>query len=215
MNNHLYLKQHVEDVFNKVSLTEDDVKSVIYSLALDMPEFWALIDCKHNSRYHKYNLLWHTIDVVMYVKSKSPHDMILIWAALLHDIGKPPVETVGKDGYNHYYGHPKVSAELTEVILGRLGYEPDFISNVKELVAKHDECPDKYKKVSKLRNFVADISTKQLDRWIILKEGDIQSHKDSIDDAGKFKVTASILKRLKQIDLETLTDEVIESSIMN
>lgn len=37
---------------------------------------------------------------------------LLMFAALLHDIGKPMTITVGEDGYLHFYNHAKVGADL-------------------------------------------------------------------------------------------------------
>jgi len=56
-----------------------------------------------------YGDVWeHTLDVVKNTKGGST---CLRWAALLHDIGKPPCRTVDEDGIIHYYGHEKTGSD--------------------------------------------------------------------------------------------------------
>ena len=56
-----------------------------------------------------YGDIWeHTLDVVMNTKGDTA---CLRWAALLHDIGKPPCRTVDEDGNTHFYGHEKIGSD--------------------------------------------------------------------------------------------------------
>ena len=57
-------------------------------------------------------------------------------AMLLHDIGKP--FSYQDDEVRHFHGHPEVSAQMTEKILERLGYNEKFIEDVCYLIRTHD-----------------------------------------------------------------------------
>lgn len=63
---------------------------------------------------------------------------ILCLTMLLHDIGKPATKTM-KNGQAHFYGHPKISAEMASEILHRLKYDNETIDMVKTLVLHHDD----------------------------------------------------------------------------
>jgi CRISPR/Cas system-associated endonuclease Cas3-HD len=58
-------------------------------------------------------------------------------ALFFHDIGKPfCYQDVG--GIRHFRGHPKVSSDITRVILKRLGYDNEYINKICYLIEKHD-----------------------------------------------------------------------------
>ena len=70
---------------------------------------------QHNP-HHLYDIFEHTARVVEGV----PRDLTLRWAALLHDVGKPESFTQEENGRGHFYGHPRISADMADVILRRL-----------------------------------------------------------------------------------------------
>lgn len=170
-----------EELNNRLTdrnLSIEELREIIEGLSNTwLPEMKGLMACRQHSKYHKYDLLNHTMDVVMTARLGHESDLILGLSALLHDIGKPEVETVGVDGYNHYYGHSIRSAEITERFLKNLDYTKDIVRNTTELVLKHDYIPYKSgKSKKKVRRFVADMTNRQLERWIILKRADLLSH---------------------------------------
>ena len=61
----------------------------------------------------------HTAAVVAHI----PPEPVLRWAALLHDVGKPPCFSLGPDGVGHFYGHAARSTELADAILTRLRFD--------------------------------------------------------------------------------------------
>lgn len=191
-------RNELDKILKCKDITTEDMEWLITLLSETyIPEFKKLIKCKHNSKYHRFDLLHHTIDVFMTARKSRRTDLVLLWACILHDIGKPYTETTDEDGYNHYYGHPQVSAKVTRNILSILEYEEEFISNVVELVLKHDECPYLSDRLSKLRRFIADISPEQLDRWITLKLADIKSHKNNTESIIKFEESIAVINKIR------------------
>ena len=58
-------------------------------------------------------------------------------AALFHDVGKPAVRALGKDGVYTFYQHEAVSAEMTQKILDRLHFSKQTSNYVCHLIAQH------------------------------------------------------------------------------
>ena len=63
----------------------DALLDVFDVLAFVLPEITAMKNCEQNTKYHRYYVLKHTAFVMQY----APADLIVCWAALCHDMGKP------------------------------------------------------------------------------------------------------------------------------
>ncbi len=114
-----------------------DMMGKAYELGITkwiMPEFDTMMETEQKSIYHMYNVGEHTLHVL---KNIEP-DHYLRWAALLHDVGKPSKQTVGKDGNHHFYGHGEAGAEMTVKILRGLKMDNRTIKIVSSLVKYHD-----------------------------------------------------------------------------
>ena len=81
-----------------------------------VPELGPCVGFHQHNPHHLYDIYEHTARVVEGV----PPVPALRWAALLHDVGKPDCFTREENGRGHFYGHPKVSAEMADTILRRL-----------------------------------------------------------------------------------------------
>lgn len=98
-----------------------------------IPELMPLKGFDQHSKYHIYDVLEHTAYTTSYVRSTP----VMRWAALLHDVGKPRAFTI-KNGVGHFYGHPRVSAEMARAILRRLKVRPRMVRDICTLIAFHD-----------------------------------------------------------------------------
>ena len=91
-------------------------------------------------RYHPEGSAWnHTqlvVDEAAGIKTKSADRRVFMWAALLHDIGKPST-TVLRKGRITSYDHDKAGALLTREFLGVFTADPDFIERTAQLVRYH------------------------------------------------------------------------------
>jgi poly(A) polymerase len=81
---------------------------------------------------HYKDVYEHTLLVV----DRTEPDLILRWAALLHDIAKPRTYSV-QDGQVHFFGHDVIGAHMARDILTRLRQPHDLIVQVEQLVAQH------------------------------------------------------------------------------
>jgi poly(A) polymerase len=104
-------------------------------LGMVLPGVKAMIGCMQNPAFHmEGDVFEHTIRV-MEALSKDASDELL-WATLLHDVGKPPC-TVFDNGVIRSHGHAAMGAEMTQEILTHYKFPNKFIDRVVDLVADH------------------------------------------------------------------------------
>jgi tRNA nucleotidyltransferase (CCA-adding enzyme) len=113
-------------------LWRDDVVTSIndnldYLLSI-IPEIRFMIGFPHNHPHHHLDVWNHTLLAL----SLSDKDYDIRLALLLHDIGKPFSYQEGK--VRHFYNHPLVSANMSMIILERLGYDKDYINYIYYLI---------------------------------------------------------------------------------
>lgn len=138
-------KERWVEEFDKIlSLDGGNLNIGVYSLfgsgifKYTIPELSLQYNYNQNSKYHNFMLHHHTIKVVV----ATPNDIILRWAALLHDIAKPFVRTENKNGYSNYINHEILGAELVEKTARHLKWSNDRRAKVVDLVRNHlnDDC---------------------------------------------------------------------------
>lgn len=125
---------------DKILLTED-VHRGLYLLwdsnlfKYMIPELSLQFKYEQNSKYHKYLLHQHTMIVV----SICPKDIILRWAALLHDIAKPFTRTENPKGYSNYINHELLGAKMANTIGRNLMWNNERRIKVVQLIKEHLE----------------------------------------------------------------------------
>ncbi|UCF90157.1 MAG: CCA tRNA nucleotidyltransferase [Desulfobacterales bacterium] len=124
-----------------------------------LPELLSLQNCRQNI-HHQYDVWGHTLrayeqleqllkDTGRATAGLTPgvsvhmdprRQTLLKWALLLHDIGKPAVQTADADGGLHFYGHDRKGAEMARAICHRLRLatrDTDYT----ELIVRHHSRP--------------------------------------------------------------------------
>lgn len=100
---------------------------------------------QHSSVYDK-DLWKYTIDCINnYCKQNTTYHQEVILALLFQDIGKPFSSIAGTDGYWHYRGHSKKSAEIAKRILYKYPISNETVNLILWLIAHHHD-----KDISKL-----------------------------------------------------------------
>jgi tRNA nucleotidyltransferase (CCA-adding enzyme) len=119
-----------------------------------IPELAIQWNYDQNSRYHDLQLWEHTTRVVEEAQ-KGGESLNMLWAALLHDIGKCYTRTdkrvireVGNDGFiytnkSNYIMHERVGAEIAFRILTYMKFSNKDIKEICDLIRHHleDESP--------------------------------------------------------------------------
>lgn len=99
-----------------------------------------MIRTPQSPKYHPEGSVWvHTLMVVdeaAHVRDFSPAPRVFMWAALLHDIGKPPTTKV-KKGRVTSYDHDKVGEKLSREFLEYFDEDDEFVNSVCALVRYH------------------------------------------------------------------------------
>jgi putative nucleotidyltransferase with HDIG domain len=99
-----------------------------------------LKDTPQSPDYHPEGSAWnHTmlvVDEAAKVKGKSKNPRVFMWAALLHDIGKPPTTRIRR-GKITSYDHDRAGAELSKKFILALTDDEGFAHDVSVLVRYH------------------------------------------------------------------------------
>lgn len=122
-----------------------------------LPEVNNMYGCTQPEDFHpEGDVFIHTIKVLENLPQDASDE--LLWAALLHDVGKPPTRTV--EDRIRFNKHHLVGADLTQDILRRLKMPNDTIDQVASLVKNHmrwmcvkDMRKSKLKRFMQLDNF--------------------------------------------------------------
>lgn len=99
-----------------------------------LPEIQPMYKNSHDNPHHCYDIYEHTL---IAVESIDP-EPTLRFAMLLHDCGKPAVKKFDENGVAHFYGHQRISAEISAQILARLKVSNKFRDEILFLVSNHD-----------------------------------------------------------------------------
>jgi poly(A) polymerase/tRNA nucleotidyltransferase (CCA-adding enzyme) len=137
-------------------------------LAVVLPELLEGEGVQQGS-FHCHDVFLHSL----YACDAAPRESLALrLAALLHDVGKPRTRGAGADGRPTFYGHEKVSTELTQEILLRLKLPNATIKEVSHLVAHHmfnyqEEWSD-----AAVRRLIARVGEGSIDDIIALRRAD-------------------------------------------
>lgn len=135
-------KERILDELNKIVLSKKP--SIGFGLLFKtglleqfFPEMHNLHGVKEeNGHRHKDNF-WHTLEVLDNVASVS-NDLWLRWAAIMHDIAKPPTQRYEEGIGWTFHGHDALGAKWTYRIFKRLGLPLDErMKYVQKLVRLH------------------------------------------------------------------------------
>lgn len=121
----------LECILSANDVVESINENMDYLLKI-IPELNGIIGFEHNHPQHHLDVWKHTLCAL----SMSPNDFDIRLTLLLHDIGKR--YSYQDEEVRHFRGHPKVSAQMSEGILKRLGFNEEYIKNICYLIEFHD-----------------------------------------------------------------------------
>ena len=131
-------KHLLEDEKPSVYLNEAFYKPIFKERPFDM--LYKLKETEQSPIHHPEGNVWkHTLlvtDEAARLKQKSKNQAVLMWAALLHDIGKPTTSKM-RNGRITAYDHDKVGAELAKAFLRIFTEDEKFVEEVSKLIRYH------------------------------------------------------------------------------
>lgn len=133
INNHLLMDDKPSEYFNSIvdfPIFKKHPFSMLYNLR----------NAEQSPVHHAEGNAWkHTMLVIDYAakeKRNSKNEKIFMWAALLHDVGKPDT-TKNRHGKITSYDHEKVGAVLAKEFLKEFTQDEIFIGKVTALIRWH------------------------------------------------------------------------------
>ncbi len=119
--------------------------------------------------YHRYDVFEHSIRAC----DGAPPDLILRWAALLHDIGKVPTRQFDDSGIVTFHSHEQASAELADSICRRYRFSNASRERIVHLIRQHmyHYEPDQWSDGA-VRRFISRVGTNALEDLFALRRAD-------------------------------------------
>lgn len=160
-----------------------------------IPEMRDTVGFVQNNLYHEFDVFEHTIHAL---NACDTQELTVRLAILLHDIGKPHCYQYGTDGYLHFKGHGKVSAEMADTILKRLKFDNDTRNKVVQLVYFHDATIEVGKKY--IKRWLNKMGESQFRKLLIIRKADIKGQRTCYDTEryNKICVLANMLDEVLQ-----------------
>lgn len=157
-----------------------------------IPEIEVCFSVAQKNKYHIYNVGEHIIHAV----SATPEDIVIRWAALLHDIGKPLCQSTDANGTIHFYGHHHESVRLADDILHRLKLDNETRKNILLLIENHD-IRIEANSVS-VKRVMARLGEELFSKLLILQEADnyAKNHKYLEDKLNKLNDVRVIYRKV-------------------
>lgn len=159
------------------------IRKNIAVLNVVIPYLQDALNCSQNNSYHYGDVFTHTLDALD--ASWRSEVFPAVWtdeyvraALFFHDFGKAVVKTCDSHGYEHFYGHSKVSAVRTDEILRGLRTPNEYRHTVVQLVENHDATL--YPSLPAARRWLLRLGEEQLRRLIKLQECDAVAHVASV-----------------------------------
>lgn len=142
--------------------------------------FFNVYDLPHDSKFHNFSVSRHIYYVYKYVLDnyKGEDKELMLWTALLHDIGKAFCKTfISRKGeemrYAQFIGHEYVGSQIAVNFLKALNFSDEFIHDVATLIQFHMYLLDEKANRNKLKQRVGEDFFEKLE---FLREADTQSH---------------------------------------
>jgi len=131
--------ERLRDELNKIILNKNNIKAFndLEDLGLlkeILPEIQAMKGVAQPYKYHKEGDVWtHSLNALAALPISA--SLLIRWATLLHDIGKP--ETFSVDKRIRFDGHASKSAEIARRILKRLKFSRKDIDRICWVIEHH------------------------------------------------------------------------------
>ncbi len=153
--------ERIRDEFSKIISSPRRREGLQHLVETDLirhfiPEVLPMIGCEQPPEWHpEGDVYTHTLIMLEMLAPDAPLELCL--AVLLHDLAKPPCQTVDDTGRIRFNGHDAMGAEMAKTILRRLRYPNDIIAAVMPMVARHMQFMNVQKmRVAKLKRFMAE-----------------------------------------------------------
>jgi len=152
-----------------------------------LPELDRCAGVEQNE-YHPHDVFVHSLRAC---DCAPRHNLLVRWAALLHDVGKvdskKKIEDEKLGERVVFYGHQDVSAEFAARVLNRLRYPKSFVHNCENLIRFHMFNYESSWKPATVRRFIRRVGVENLEDLFVLRDADASS-RDNRDDLQELRI---------------------------
>lgn len=162
-----------------------------------LPEFSMMLGTAQNNPHHCFDVGHHSLAAVMNARKigervqkdkmvmPSPYDgdfrkekvdTILVFAALLHDVGKAGCRTTDEKGVDHFHGHAEAGSQIAHDIMRRLRFDNDSVKMVEKIVRFHERRYEGSRKA--MRRLVSQAGAEVMPYLFIIQEADVLSQSE-------------------------------------
>lgn len=173
---HLIAKERVRDELFKLLASNYPYEGIIMLrnsglLQQILPELEETFDVEQKSpkRHHKYDVGTH---LLMALKNCPSKDLVVRFATLMHDIGKPKTQKKTPEGVITFYNHEVVGARIARQISERLRFSKEQREKFWTLVRHHQFTVDERQTDSAIRRFIRKVGMENLQDMLDLRVGD-------------------------------------------
>ncbi len=110
-----------------------------------LPEFDLAMETPQNNPHHMYSVGEHTLHAMSNISSDGYDEQtltVLRLSMLFHDLGKPACKVTGRDGVDHFKGHPSAGKDIAFSVMRRLKFDNKTRDAVLSIVLYHDLRPE-------------------------------------------------------------------------
>lgn len=162
-------------------LTSENPHYVEYLVKLGLmeyiiPEFMKNVGIDQKNRHHIYSIDRHIYKSLKYIEPIAK----LRWAMFLHDIGKGYCFTIDQNGVGHFYGHEKISVDLSAKILNRLKFDNNTKADIIKLIHYHDYRMEP--EIKQVRKAVHIIGQELFEDFLKVQKADVLSQNPAYYD---------------------------------
>lgn len=163
-------RERILEELNKILLSDnpDSIRDLhnLGLLKFILPEVERCFGEPQRNKYHIYDVGEH----IMHTLTNTPRDLVLRWAALLHDTGKPCCSSTDNAGIIHFYGHHRESRRIAVDLLYRLHMDSASIKDISMLVEHHDYRVDA--SFTAVKRMMAKTGAELFEKLLILQRAD-------------------------------------------
>ena len=163
-------RERIVEEMNKILLSDNpDSFRDMHNLGIlkfIIPELDRCFGEEQRNKYHIYDVGEHIMHTVM----NTPKDLVLRWAALLHDTGKPCCSSVDANGIIHFYGHHRESRRITVDVLHKYRMDSNTIRDIAMLVENHDYRVEP--NLTAVKKMMAKTGAELFEKLLILQKAD-------------------------------------------
>jgi len=120
-------------------------------------------------RHHTTDVFTHNLMSLKFCPSKDP---IVRFATLIHDIGKPRVQSTDSEGYVIFYNHEISGAQIAYEVCNRLHFSKKDRQKIVNLIRWHMFTVDENITDSAVRRFIRRIGVENVKDMVDLRIGD-------------------------------------------